>query len=79
MRGPASNSNAIVAVVLGGTPLSRKAAAPILGTLAAVLVLGVTANLLNLLGMSAFIQMVVKGAIVIAAVLINQPRALARA
>jgi ribose/xylose/arabinose/galactoside ABC-type transport system permease subunit len=29
--------------------------------------------------MSAFIQMVVKGAIVIAAVLINQPRVLGRA
>jgi ribose/xylose/arabinose/galactoside ABC-type transport system permease subunit len=70
--------DAIVAVVLGGTPLSG-GRGTILGTLAAVLVLGVTANLLNLLGMSAFIQMVVKGAIVIAAVLINQPRALARA
>ena len=68
--------DAIVAVVLGGTPLSG-GRGTILGTLAAVLVLGVTANLLNLLGMSAFIQMVVKGAIVIAAVLINQPRALA--
>jgi ribose/xylose/arabinose/galactoside ABC-type transport system permease subunit len=70
--------DAIVAVVLGGTPLSG-GRGTILGTLAAVMVLGVTANLLNLLGMSAFIQMVVKGAIVIAAVLINQPRALARA
>jgi ribose/xylose/arabinose/galactoside ABC-type transport system permease subunit len=70
--------DAIVAVVLGGTPLSG-GRGTILGTLAAVLVLGVTANLLNLLGMSAFIQMVVKGVIVIAAVLINQPRALARA
>jgi ribose/xylose/arabinose/galactoside ABC-type transport system permease subunit len=70
--------DAIVAVVLGGTPLSG-GRGTILGTLAAVLVLGVTANLLNLLGMSAFIQMVVKGLIVIAAVLINQPRAPARA
>jgi ribose/xylose/arabinose/galactoside ABC-type transport system permease subunit len=70
--------DAIVAVVLGGTPLSG-GRGTILGTLAAVMVLGVTANLLNLLGMSAFIQMVVKGLIVIAAVLINQPRALARA
>ena len=70
--------DAIVAVVLGGTPLSG-GRGTILGTLAAVMVLGVTANLLNLLGMSAFIQMVVKGVIVIAAVLINQPRALARA
>jgi ribose/xylose/arabinose/galactoside ABC-type transport system permease subunit len=70
--------DAIVAVVLGGTPLSG-GRGTILGTLAAVMVLGVTANLLNLLGMSAFIQMVVKGLIVIAAVLINQPRALGRA
>jgi ribose/xylose/arabinose/galactoside ABC-type transport system permease subunit len=70
--------DAIVAVVLGGTPLSGGRGS-ILGTLAAVMVLGVTANLLNLLGMSAFIQMVVKGVIVIAAVLINQPRAVARA
>jgi len=70
--------DAIVAVVLGGTPLSG-GRGTILGSVAAVIVLGVTANLLNLLGMSAFIQMVVKGAIVIAAVLINQPRAMARA
>lgn len=70
--------DAIVAVVLGGTPLSG-GRGTILGTLAAVMVLGVTANLLNLLGMSAFIQMLVKGLIVIAAVLINQPRALGRA
>jgi len=70
--------DAIVAVVLGGTPLSG-GRGTILGTLAAVMVLGVTANLLNLLGMSAFIQMVVKGAIVMAAVLISQRRVLGRA
>ena len=70
--------DAIVAVVLGGTPLSG-GRGTILGTLAAVMALGVIANLLNLFGMPAFIQMVVKGVIVIAAVLINQPRTMARA
>jgi ribose/xylose/arabinose/galactoside ABC-type transport system permease subunit len=64
--------DAIVAVVLGGTALAG-GRGTIAGTIAAVLVLGVTSNLLNLLEVSAFVQMVIKGLIVILAILVNQP------
>ena len=45
------------------------------GTVAAVLLLGLTNNVLNLLQISSFIQMLVKGLIVIGAILVNQPGA----
>lgn len=66
--------DAIVAVVLGGTSLTG-GRGTVAGTIAAVFVLGVTSNMLNLLEIPAFVQMVVKGGIVILAVLVNQPRA----
>jgi ribose/xylose/arabinose/galactoside ABC-type transport system permease subunit len=65
--------DAIVAVVLGGTSLAG-GRGTIPGTLAAVLVLGIASNVLNLMEVSAFVQMAVKGLIVVAAVLVNQPR-----
>ena len=65
--------DAIVAVVLGGTSLAGGRGS-IPGTVAAVLVLGIASNVLNLAEISAFIQMVVKGLIVVAAVLVNRPR-----
>lgn len=64
--------DAIVAVVLGGTSLAGGRGS-IPGTLAAVLLLGLTNNVLNLLQISSFIQMLLKGLIVIGAILINQP------
>jgi ribose/xylose/arabinose/galactoside ABC-type transport system permease subunit len=64
--------DAIVAVVLGGTALSG-GRGTIAGTIVAVLVLGITSNLLNLLEVSAFVQMLIKGLIVILAILVNQP------
>ena len=64
--------DAIVAVVLGGTSLAG-GRGTIAGTIAAVFVLGVTSNLLNLLEVSSFVQMLIKGLIVIGAILINQP------
>lgn len=66
--------DAIVAVVLGGTSFAG-GRATIPGTLAAVLVLGLISNLLNLMEISAFVQMVIKGAIVVGAIVVNQPRA----
>jgi ribose/xylose/arabinose/galactoside ABC-type transport system permease subunit len=65
--------DAIVAVVLGGTSFAG-GRGTMAGTLAAVLVLGLVSNLLNLLEISAFVQMTIKGAIVVAAILVNQPR-----
>jgi ribose/xylose/arabinose/galactoside ABC-type transport system permease subunit len=65
--------DAIVAVVLGGTSFAG-GRATIAGTLAAVLALGLVSNLLNLMEVAAFVQMVIKGAIVVAAIIVNQPR-----
>jgi ribose/xylose/arabinose/galactoside ABC-type transport system permease subunit len=65
--------DAIVAVVLGGTSLAG-GRATIAGTLAAVLILGIASNMLNLLEVPAFGQMVAKGLIVIAAILLTQSR-----
>ncbi len=71
--------DAIVAVVLGGTSLAGGRGG-IAGTLAAVLLLGLANNALNLLQISSFIQMLLKGLIVIGAILVSEsrrPRALA--
>lgn len=65
--------DAIVAVVLGGTSLAGGRAS-VAGTIAAVLILGIASNVLNLLEVPAFGQMVAKGSIVIAAVLLTQWR-----
>ncbi len=65
--------DAIVAVVLGGTSLTGGRGS-ILGTVAAVFVLGVTSNALNLLEISSFVQILIKGLIVVAAILLNQPK-----
>jgi ribose/xylose/arabinose/galactoside ABC-type transport system permease subunit len=66
--------DAIVAVVLGGTSFAG-GRATIAGTLAAVLALSLISNLLNLMEVSTFVQMVIKGGIVVAAIVVNQPRA----
>ncbi len=64
--------DAIVAVVLGGTPL-KGGRVSVVGILGAVLFLGVLNNLLNLLQVPAFTQIVVKGLIVIVAILADRP------
>jgi ribose/xylose/arabinose/galactoside ABC-type transport system permease subunit len=65
--------DAIVAVVLGGTSLAGGRGS-ILGTIAAVFVLGVASNILNLMEISSFVQILVKGLIVVVAILLNQPK-----
>jgi ribose transport system permease protein len=64
--------DAIVAVVLGGTSLAGGKGSMFTSALAAV-VLSLVSNILNLLEISAFVQMTAKGLIVLAAVLANQP------
>lgn len=63
--------DAIAAVVLGGTSLTG-GKGRILGTLIGVLIIGVLSNGLNLLGVSSFYQQVVKGVVIIIAVLIDR-------
>lgn len=63
--------DAIAAVIIGGTSLSG-GRGRILGTLFGILILGVLSNLMNLLNISPYLQGVVKGAIIIAAVLLQK-------
>ncbi len=65
--------DAIVAVVLGGTALAGgRGSVP--GTVAAVLLLAVASNALNLLEVSTFVQTIAKGLVVVVAVLVGQRR-----
>jgi erythritol transport system permease protein len=63
--------NAIAAAVLGGTSLSG-GRGTIAGTLVGAFVIGVLGDGLVMLGVSSFWQMVVKGLVIIAAVVLDQ-------
>jgi ribose transport system permease protein len=63
--------DAIAAVIIGGTSLSG-GRGRIVGTLFGILILGVLSNLMNLLNISPYLQGVVKGAIIIGAVLLQK-------
>ncbi|MCM3006066.1 ribose ABC transporter permease RbsC [Priestia koreensis] len=66
--------DAIAAVVLGGTSLSG-GRGRIVGTLIGALIIGTLNNGLNLLGVSSFYQMVVKGIVILIAVVIDRKKA----
>ncbi|MEC0091167.1 ABC transporter permease [Paenibacillus macquariensis] len=63
--------DAIAAVIIGGASLSG-GRGRILGTLFGVLILGVLSNTMNLLNISPYLQGVVKGLIIVAAVLLQK-------
>lgn len=63
--------NAIAAVVLGGTSLSG-GKGKLQGTFFGALIIGVLDNGLILMGVSAFYQMIVKGLVILGAVLLDQ-------
>ncbi|OCA85915.1 ribose ABC transporter permease [Bacillus sp. FJAT-27225] len=65
--------DAIAAVVLGGTSLSG-GKGRIVGTLIGALIIGTLNNGLNLLGVSSFYQMVVKGIVIAIAVLLDRKK-----
>ena len=65
--------DAIAAVVLGGTSLTG-GRGWIFGTLVGALIIGVLNNGLNLIGVSSFFQQVVKGAVILIAVLIDRKK-----
>ena len=63
--------DAIAAVVLGGTSLSG-GRGRIFGTLIGALIIGTLNNGLNLLGVSSFYQQIVKGVVILIAVLMDR-------
>jgi ribose transport system permease protein len=65
--------NSLAAIVVGGTSLSGGVGGPH-RTLLGVLIIAILDNGLNLLGVSAYPQLVIKGAVVIVAVLVSQNR-----
>src|SRR5690606_5856903 len=65
--------DAIAAVVLGGTSLAG-GKGRIVGTLIGALIIGTLNNGLNLLGVSSFYQMVVKGIVILFAVLLDRKK-----
>ena len=71
--GVAYEMDAIAAVVLGGTSMTGGSGS-LTGTLIGILILGVLNNGLNLLGVSSFYQQIVKGIVILIAVLIDRKR-----
>lgn len=69
--GIAFEMNAIAAVVLGGTSLAG-GRGTIMGTLIGAFVIGILADGLVMMGVSEFWQMVIKGVVIILAVIIDQ-------
>ena len=63
--------DAIAAVVLGGTSMSG-GKGKIIGTLIGALILGFLNNGLNMLGVDAYYQMIVKGVVILLAVLVDK-------
>lgn len=73
LAGTGLELDAIVAVVLGGTALAGGRGS-VIRSVGGVIALTVISNVLNLLEVSAFVQMFIKGLIVVVAILVNQPR-----
>lgn len=71
--GQAYEMDAIAAVALGGTSLSG-GRGRIFGTLIGALIIGTLNNGLNLLGVSSFYQQIVKGIVIVIAVLLDRKR-----
>ena len=67
---PDHELDAIAATVIGGTSLMGGQGS-VVGTLIGALIMGVLRNGLNLLGVSSFVQQVVIGTVIIAAVLLD--------
>lgn len=63
--------DAIAAVVIGGTSLSVGGVGTLVGTLFGALIIGVINNGLDLMGVSSYYQQIVKGIIIVLAVLLD--------
>ena len=65
--------DAIAAVIIGGTPMSG-GSGTIWGTVIGAIILGIVNNMLNMLGVSPYLQGTVKGLVIIGAVLIQRQK-----
>ncbi len=65
--------DAIAAVVIGGTAMTGGAGS-MAGTVVGALMLGIINNMLNMWGVSAYLQGAVKGLVIVLAVLVQSPR-----
>lgn len=63
--------DAIASVVVGGATLSGGKGSPT-KTLLGAFLMGALVNILNLLGIASYPQMIIKGIIIVAAVLLNR-------
>jgi len=66
--------DAIAAVIIGGTPMTG-GRGTIWGTIIGAIILGIINNMLNMLGVSPYLQGTVKGIVIIGAVYIQRQRA----
>jgi ribose/xylose/arabinose/galactoside ABC-type transport system permease subunit len=70
LMGQLMELDAIAAVVIGGASLAG-GRGTVWGTIIGVLILGLISNMLNLMGVSAFYQDIIRGSIILLAVLFN--------
>ncbi len=71
--GSAYELDAIAAVVIGGTSMAG-GVGTLVGTLFGVLIIGVMNNGLDLLGVQSYYQQIIKGALIVVAVLLDPSR-----
>ena len=71
--GQAYELDAIAAVVIGGTSLAG-GVGTLFGTLVGALIIGVVNNILQLEGVQAYYQLIIKGGIIVFAVLLDPSR-----
>src|SRR6201987_894960 len=64
--------DAIAAAVIGGTSLSAGGIGPVAGTIVGALIIGVLNNILDLMNVSAYWQQIIKGCIIVGAVILDQ-------
>ncbi|MBV8378800.1 MAG: ABC transporter permease [Verrucomicrobia bacterium] len=64
--------DAIAAAVIGGTSLSAGGIGTVAGTIIGALIIGVLNNILDLMNVSAYWQQIIKGAIIVGAVILDQ-------
>ena len=64
--------DAIAAAVIGGTSLSAGGIGTVAGTIVGALIIGVLNNILDLTNVSAYFQQIIKGCIIVGAVILDQ-------